>query len=51
MDADPLMLLDTVEFIDTTQSTISQDQGSCLQVPITSIFNRSYCQSFKNMAC
>ena len=46
MDADAVMLLDAVEFINTAQTTVWQDKGSCLQMPIPSIFHRCYCESF-----
>ena len=47
MNADAVMFLDAVEFIDAAQTTIWQDQSSCLQVPIPSIFHCSNSQSFK----
>jgi len=31
------MLTDAVEFIDTTQSAVSQDEGTCLKLPLTTI--------------
>lgn len=48
MDADAILLLDAVEFINAAQTTICQDQGSCFQVPVTSILHSCYCQSFGN---
>lgn len=49
MDADPVMFFDAVEFINAAQTTIWQDQGSCLQMPINSIFHCCYCQSFNKL--
>lgn len=46
VDADAVVLLDAVEFVNAAQTAVRQDQSPRLQVPLTSILHSSDRKTF-----
>ncbi len=46
MDAGAVVFFDAVEFIDAAQTSIRENEGSCLQMPLSRVLNSRHCQTW-----